>query len=106
MLDHVSIGVRDIGRTRGFYDAVFAPLGYRCLSAGETSLGYGKDSVVFWIGASEAPVATPRTSRRPSAATPNLAPCASALVVNRAEASARAATPFNIPFMSPPEKPG
>ena len=57
MLDHVSIGVRDIGRTRGFYDAVFAPLGYRCLSAGETSLGYGKDSVAFWIGASEAPVA-------------------------------------------------
>ena len=43
MLDHVSIGVRDIGRTRGFYDSVFAPLGYRCLSAGETSLGYGKD---------------------------------------------------------------
>ena len=57
MLDHVSIGVRDIARTRAFYDAVFAPLGYRCLSPGESSLGYGKESVVFWIGASEAPVA-------------------------------------------------
>ena len=57
MLDHVSIGVRDIARTRAFYDAVFTPLGYRCLSAGETSLGYGKESVVFCIGASEAPVA-------------------------------------------------
>ena len=57
MLDHVSIGVRDIARTRAFYVAVFTPLGYRCLSAGETSLGYGKESVVFWIGASEAPVA-------------------------------------------------
>ena len=57
MLDHVSIGVRDIARTRAFYDAVFAPLGYRCLSPGESSLGYGKEWVVFWIGASEAPVA-------------------------------------------------
>ncbi|MGE0424022.1 MAG: VOC family protein [Reyranellaceae bacterium] len=56
MLDHVSIGVKDIARTRKFYDAVMKPLGYKCLSAGEGSLGYGKEGVVFWISASEAPV--------------------------------------------------
>jgi catechol 2,3-dioxygenase-like lactoylglutathione lyase family enzyme len=56
MINHVSIGVRDIARTRRFYDAVLGPLGYRCLSEGATSLGYGSDGVVLWIGASERPV--------------------------------------------------
>jgi catechol 2,3-dioxygenase-like lactoylglutathione lyase family enzyme len=56
MLDHVSIGVKDIARTKKFYDSVMKPLGYTCLSASDGSLGYGKDGVAFWIGASEAPV--------------------------------------------------
>ncbi|HRE20821.1 MAG TPA: VOC family protein [Rhabdaerophilum sp.] len=56
MLDHVSIGVRDIARTQRFYDAVLAPLGYTCLSPGADSLGYGAESVRFWIGLSERPV--------------------------------------------------
>ena len=28
MLNHVSIGVRDIARTKRFYDAALKPLGY------------------------------------------------------------------------------
>ena len=56
MLDHVSIGVQDIARTKKFYDAAMKPLGYTCLSASEGSLGYGKEGVAFWISASEAPV--------------------------------------------------
>jgi catechol 2,3-dioxygenase-like lactoylglutathione lyase family enzyme len=56
MLDHVSIGVRDMSRTRRFYDAALAPLGYTCLSEGETSLGYGRDAVAFWISSTERPV--------------------------------------------------
>ena len=32
MLDHVSIGVRDIAAARRFYNAALAPLGYRCLT--------------------------------------------------------------------------
>lgn len=56
MLDHVSIGVRDIARTRRFYDAALAPLGYTCLSSGTDSLGYGAESVRFWIGLTERPV--------------------------------------------------
>ncbi len=56
MLNHVSIGVRDIARTKRFYDAALKPLGYTCLSEGETSLGYGKDAVALWIAVAEHPV--------------------------------------------------
>ena len=56
MLDHVSIGVRDVPLTKKFYDAALKPLGYTCLSAGEGSLGYGKAAVQLWIGATEHPV--------------------------------------------------
>jgi catechol 2,3-dioxygenase-like lactoylglutathione lyase family enzyme len=56
MLDHISIGVRDISRARRFYDAALAPLGYRCLSDGVDSLGYGRDAVALWLGAAARPV--------------------------------------------------
>jgi catechol 2,3-dioxygenase-like lactoylglutathione lyase family enzyme len=56
MLNHISIGVRDIARTKRFYDAALKPLGYTCLSEGETSLGYGRDAVAFWISATDKPV--------------------------------------------------
>ncbi len=56
MLDHVSIGVRDIDAARRFYDAALTPLGYKCLSHDAGSLGYGRDRVAFWISASERPV--------------------------------------------------
>jgi catechol 2,3-dioxygenase-like lactoylglutathione lyase family enzyme len=62
MIDHVSIGVRDVAAAKRFYDAALKPLGYTCLSAGSTSLGYGRDGVAFWIGATEHPVpADPRS---------------------------------------------
>ena len=56
MLDHVSIGVRDIARAKRFYDAALAPLGYTCLSEAEGSLGYGRKVVTLWISAAERPV--------------------------------------------------
>jgi catechol 2,3-dioxygenase-like lactoylglutathione lyase family enzyme len=56
MIDHISIGVRDVAATKKFYDAALAPLGYSCLSSGATSLGYGKDAVALWIGGTERPV--------------------------------------------------
>ena len=56
MFNHISIGVRDIARTKKFYDAALKPLGFTCLSEGEGSLGYGKDAVALWIGASAKPV--------------------------------------------------
>jgi catechol 2,3-dioxygenase-like lactoylglutathione lyase family enzyme len=56
MFDHVSIGVRDLARTRRFYDATLMPLGYRCLRESATLLGYGGDSVALWISPTEKPV--------------------------------------------------
>ena len=56
MINHVSIGVRDIARTKRFYDAALTPLGYGCLSEGAGSLGYGRDAVEFWISAASRPV--------------------------------------------------
>ncbi len=56
MLDHVSIGVRDVAKAKTFYDAAMTPLGFACLSADAASLGYGKDGVGFWINSAERPV--------------------------------------------------
>ena len=51
MIAHVSIGVRDIDRSKRFYDAVLEPLGYKCLRAARSLLGYGygRDSIAFWV---------------------------------------------------------
>src|SRR3954464_1609841 len=56
MIDHLSIGVRDVAKAKRFYDAALKPLGYACLSEGEGSLGYGSEAVALWIGAAERPV--------------------------------------------------
>lgn len=56
MFDHISIGVRDLARTKRFYDNALAPLGYRCLHEGASGLGYGHEAVALWIGRTEHPV--------------------------------------------------
>jgi catechol 2,3-dioxygenase-like lactoylglutathione lyase family enzyme len=56
MFDHISIGVRDLERTRNFYDAALKPLGYSCLSESAGSLGYGRNGVALWISVAEKPV--------------------------------------------------
>lgn len=56
MIDHVSIGVRDITRAKRFYDAALKPLGYTCLAETDGSLGYGGGSIAFWISAVAHPV--------------------------------------------------
>lgn len=56
MLNHVSIGVRDLARARRFYDAALAPLGYRCLSESDSALGYGARDAVLWLNATDRPV--------------------------------------------------
>ncbi|MGH6927108.1 MAG: VOC family protein [Dongiaceae bacterium] len=56
MINHVSIGVRDVARAKRFYDAALGALGYKCLSADAGSLGYGRDAVALWVGAAERPV--------------------------------------------------
>ncbi len=56
MINHVSIGVRDLGKAKRFYDAALKPLGYECLSEGAGSLGYGRHSVALWVGEAVRPV--------------------------------------------------
>jgi len=62
MIDHVSIGVRNVAASKRFYDAVLKPVGYRCLSDSPGSLGYGAQAPVFWINAAERPVAADERS--------------------------------------------
>ncbi|MDI4656517.1 VOC family protein [Xanthobacter autotrophicus] len=61
MLDHIGIFVRDLERSRAFYLAALAPLGYGIVMetnppGGHAYLGFGAGKPEFWIGA--APVAT------------------------------------------------
>jgi catechol 2,3-dioxygenase-like lactoylglutathione lyase family enzyme len=57
MIDHLSLGVLDLARSRAFYDAVLAPLGYRRVFDLEDASGYGRaephplkeQGVPFWI---------------------------------------------------------
>jgi catechol 2,3-dioxygenase-like lactoylglutathione lyase family enzyme len=56
MIDHVGILVRDWAKSRAFYDAAFAPLGYAMLAevpeqytGGVKVGGYGKAKPDFWL---------------------------------------------------------
>ncbi len=56
MIDHVSIGVRDLARAKAFYDAALAPIGYSCLHEFDGMLGYGGERAALWVNASASPV--------------------------------------------------
>ena len=58
MIAHISIGVRDIAKSKRFYDAALEPLGYKCLRPARSLLGcgYGRDSIALWIVQAERPV--------------------------------------------------
>lgn len=51
MIDHVSIGVRDLAAIARFYDAVLTPLGHVRLRERPTTVGYGKKYPEFWLNA-------------------------------------------------------
>jgi len=52
MLDHVTIGVRDLARAQAFYDRALKPLGLaRLFADGADFAGYGAGRrAAFWIG--------------------------------------------------------
>ena len=56
MIDHISIGVRDLARSKVFYDAILGSLSYRRIVQEDASLGYGAETVSFWVLATDAPV--------------------------------------------------
>ena len=49
MIDHISIGVRDLAKASAFYDAVLAALGMGQVRARSNRIGYGKTYPEFWI---------------------------------------------------------
>jgi catechol 2,3-dioxygenase-like lactoylglutathione lyase family enzyme len=49
MIDHISIGVRDLERARRFYAAVLAALGLTQLRDWPAAVGFGKKYPEFWI---------------------------------------------------------
>ena len=57
MIDHLSLGVCDLARSRAFYDAVLAPLGYARMFDFEDASGYGRtephplkeQALPFWV---------------------------------------------------------
>jgi catechol 2,3-dioxygenase-like lactoylglutathione lyase family enzyme len=49
MIDHVSVGVRDLERAARFYEAVLAALGLSRLVTRPATVGFGKSYPEFWI---------------------------------------------------------
>ncbi len=49
MIDHISIGVRDLAMSAAFYDAALAPLGYARMIVRATTIGYVKQYPDFWL---------------------------------------------------------
>ncbi|HEY7246356.1 MAG TPA: VOC family protein [Xanthobacteraceae bacterium] len=62
MIDHVSIGVRDLERAARFYQAVLATIGYRRLREQPHTVGFGKTYPELWINLRRSMTALDRDS--------------------------------------------
>lgn len=51
MIDHISIGVRDLAASRTFYEKSLAPLDFTTLRVEERTIGFGKKYAEFWLNA-------------------------------------------------------
>ena len=51
MIDHISIGVRDLGLSARFYEAVLATLGFKRLVDRPAMVGFGKSYPEVWLNA-------------------------------------------------------
>jgi catechol 2,3-dioxygenase-like lactoylglutathione lyase family enzyme len=49
MIDHVSVGVRDLERAARFYEATLAALGLSRLVTRPATIGFGRNYPEFWI---------------------------------------------------------
>src|SRR5882757_7090422 len=49
MIDHISVGVRDLERSARFYEAILLPLGLSQLVTRPATIGFGKTYPEFWI---------------------------------------------------------
>jgi catechol 2,3-dioxygenase-like lactoylglutathione lyase family enzyme len=51
MIEHASIGVRDLAAASAFYEQVLATIGLQKLVVGETTVGFCKSYPEFWLNA-------------------------------------------------------
>lgn len=51
MIDHVSLGVRDLAAAKVFYAATLAEIGYAVLDDRPETVGFGKKYSDFWLNA-------------------------------------------------------
>jgi len=49
MLDHIGVGVSDVVKSKAFFVAALAPLGYKALMDFGEAVGLGSDRPDFWI---------------------------------------------------------
>lgn len=49
MIDHISLGVRELERSAHFYEVALAPLGLSRLVTRPATIGFGKSYPEFWI---------------------------------------------------------
>ena len=62
MIDHVSVGVRDLERAARFYEATLAALGLTRLVTRPATIGFGKGYPEFWINLRNGMAEVPRES--------------------------------------------
>jgi catechol 2,3-dioxygenase-like lactoylglutathione lyase family enzyme len=55
MIDHMTLTVRDLARSKSFYARVLAPLGYRILMEFDGACGFGDTKPYFWMREGNAP---------------------------------------------------
>ena len=49
MIDHLTLTVRDVAKSRAFYEKALAPLGYRVLMEFEGMCGFGDEKPYLWM---------------------------------------------------------
>jgi catechol 2,3-dioxygenase-like lactoylglutathione lyase family enzyme len=62
MIDHVSVGVRDLDSAARFYEHALAPLGLTRLVTRPATIGFGKSYPEFWINLRADMAAVPHDS--------------------------------------------
>jgi len=55
MIDHMTLTVRDLGRSRTFYERALAPLGYRVVMEFGELFAFGDDKPYFWMKQGDPP---------------------------------------------------